>query len=335
MSEMIRAAQFSRYGAPDVLTIASVERPSPVAGEILVKVHGSSVNHLDASIRRGHLLPATLFSFPMGTGFDFAGEVVEVGPVTEEPKSSSGQASEVDVAAVTFEPGDRVWGFRPGLGGGAIGTASEYLVVRASAVSHAPTTIDLLDAASLPLVGSTALVALRDHGHLHEGQRLLVRGASGGVGSAAVQLGKSMGAHVTALVGARDLEFVRGLGADDALDYRTHSSGQVGAYDVIMDVVGTRLMSYRRHLTRPGRMVTTAVRGGGAVLASAIYGSRRVRAVVIGPQQSVLADLARRVDEGAVAPIIDSVTPLEALASAHARIETGGVRGKIVIDTRS
>lgn len=310
--------QYGRYGNPSVLHVASADRPTATPEHVIVRVHGSSVNQLDTTIRRGAVRLVSGFIFPKGSGLDFAGEIVSVGDGAEG-----------------FTEGDRVWGFLPGLPGARVGAAAEYLSAPLGSFSRAPAQGDLRDASALPFVASTALVALRDRGRLTAGDRLLVRGAAGGVGTAAIQLGKALGAHVTAMASIDDLDFVRELGADDALDYRTHGPGQVGDFELILDLVGTRLRGYRRHVAPHGRIVTTATRAAPYIVASVLYGPRRVRTLIISPKSDVLADLAGYVDRGELSPVIDRVYPIADAASAHAAVEKGAGRGKHVIDVRA
>jgi NADPH:quinone reductase-like Zn-dependent oxidoreductase len=310
----MRAAQYDSYGKPDVLHEATTPIPAPGRGEVLVRVHGTSVNVIELAVRKGSLRIATGFRFPRGMGLDFAGEIEALG-------------NEVTSVAV----GDRVWGFLPGLPGRPSAAAAEYLVTKPGRLSIAPTSIDLVDAAALPMAAATALTALRDHAHLRAGDRLLIRGGSGGVGSAAVQLGVAMGAQVTALAGAGNLAFVRGLGADAALDYHTHGPDQLGRFEVILDLTGSRMGAYRRLLARHGRMVTTAANAIPYILFSTIHGSKRVRAFSTTPKAQLLADVAGYVDSGELAPVIDAVRPLAELAAAHAALEAGGGRGKQVV----
>jgi NADPH:quinone reductase-like Zn-dependent oxidoreductase len=315
-SGAMRAVQVMRFGGPDGLAEAMVPIPQLPADSVMVRVSATSVNPIDLVARRGLLRIMTGFRLPLGTGVDFAGEISEIG-------------EEVTRYAI----GDRVWGYlRPSRR--STSAAAEFLVAQENTVSLAPATISLVDAAALPLAASTALVALRDHLQLGAGQRLLVRGAAGGVGSAAVQLGKAMGAHVTALVSARDGDFVRQLGADVALDYRTHSPAQLGVFDAIFDLKGSALLSYRRLLSPAGRIVSAAAGGfiWGAVTRA--WGSRRVRSLAVSSRTDDLASISKHVDEGQLRPIIDTVRPLAEMADAHRALEAGGTRGKQVVSIR-
>ncbi|AEM84743.1 Alcohol dehydrogenase GroES domain protein [Streptomyces violaceusniger Tu 4113] len=313
----MRAARYDRYGPPEVLYEGTL--PKPVAGprEVLVRVHATSVNGGELSGRAGKAKLVTGRKFPQGTGVDIAGEIAEVG-------------SAVRHLAV----GDRVWGVMPHW---TFGAAAEYVAVRPRQLSFAPDGIDLVRAAALPAVGTTAITALRDKIGLRSGERLLVRGAAGGVGSVAVQLGHALGAHVTALAGAKTLDLVRELGADEAYDYRTTGPAALGPFDAVLDTVGTELRAYRGLLSPGGRMVAIAydtdrpLSSLGSVLLSTVHGSRRVRIFTGDPLHQLFADLAAYVEKGAIRPVIDTVHPLSGVGAAHRAMEAGGVRGKHVI----
>ncbi|WP_240972311.1 NAD(P)-dependent alcohol dehydrogenase [Nonomuraea composti] len=314
----MRAALFDRYGPPEVLYVGTVPKPAPAPGEVLVRVHAASLNGGELHGRAGKVRPVTELmqrGWPKRMGLDFTGEVVALGEGATAPKV-----------------GDRVWGVL----GRTFGSNAEYVAVRPRRLSLAPTGLDLVEAAALP-VGTTAITALRDKARLRPGERLLVRGASGGVGVVAVQLGKALGAHVTALAGARNLDLVRDLGADEAYDYATTAPADLGRFDVVMDTVGTDHPAYRRLLTPSGRMVAIAFDLGrpaaslAYIAASTVHGSRRVRAFSGDPSHRLFADLARYVERGDLRPVVDTVFPLEEVAKAHRALEAGGVRGKIVL----
>lgn len=314
----MRAARYDRYGPPDVLHEAIVGKPVAGPGDVLVRVHGASLGGAgEAMIRAGKIAFATGHKFPMSLGVDFAGEVV-------------GAGSNV----VGLVPGDRVWGVLPHRAFGAI---AEFVAVPAARVARAPRGLDLVNAAALPAVGTTAIRALKTVAVLRPGERLLIRGASGGVGSVAVQLGKAMGAHVTGLTGARSLDWVRELGADEALDYAQTAPSDLGCFDVVLDLAGTEIESYRALLARGGRMVGLAfdpdhfLKSMFFILGTAVYGARRVRTFSNNPSQSVVAELTEYVENGTVRPVVDKVWSLSEIAEAQRALEAGGVRGKYVI----
>ncbi|MGX6447624.1 NAD(P)-dependent alcohol dehydrogenase [Patulibacter sp. S7RM1-6] len=311
------AVRFHRYGPPEVLVVDRVPRPGAGIGQVLVRVAASSVNGADLSLRAGKLQLLTGRRFPKRTGIDFTGEVVAVGE-----------------GITNVAVGERVWGVTPR---SRTESLAEYVAVAAGRVAPAPTTVDLVEAAALPGVGTTAITALRDVARLRDGERLLVRGAGGGVGMPAVQLGHAMGVHVTGLAGARNLDLVREQGADVALDYRTTAPEDLGRFDVVLDTVGSDLTTFRRLLAPTGRMVAIAPdvdalgRSLATILVSTVHGRRRIRFFSGNPDRSLLADLTARVDAGQMRPVIDTVHPLADVAQAHRAMEAGGSRGKHVV----
>lgn len=322
---MMRRVQFDRYGPPEVLYVGEAPVPELGPGEVLVRVHGASVNGGEPYGRAGRLRLVTRGPFPRGTGVDFAGEVVQTGGATPG----------VGV-------GDRVWGIvrRRDYATGRGGSLADYVAVPANLVSASPAGLDLVQAGALPGVGTTAVVALEDKVGLRPGERLLVRGASGGVGSIAVQLGQALGAHVTGLASRRNLDLVRELGADEAYDYATVQPADLGPFDVILDTVGRQMPAYRRLLSHTGRMVTitpdiTHLAGSlAAVAASVRFGSRRIRLFEGNPTRAQFAALAAHVDDGHIRPVIDTIHPMSDIAAAHRALEAHGSRGKHVIQVR-
>lgn len=313
------AAQLQRYGGPEVLEVVQVDRPEPGPGEVLVSVEASAVNPHDEVVRSGALKIVTGRRFPLGLGLDFAGVVVAAG--AHAPASSVGTS---------------VWGMASPKAGHRTGAAAQYVAVPADRVSAVPTQLSMIEAASLVTSGATALRALRDVAQLRPGQRLLVRGAAGGVGMIAVQIGRALGAHVTTLASARDREFLAGLGAHSVLDHRTVTPSHLQHFDVILDTVGVDLLAYRRRLTRGGRMVTIAFGSGPAmtsIAASTVFGPKRIRTFSSYPDQHLLLDLAGFVDSGAVRPVIGNVYPLRQIADAHRALAQPGRRGKLILTT--
>ncbi|NBE96064.1 NAD(P)-dependent alcohol dehydrogenase [Nonomuraea sp. KC401] len=316
----MRAALFDRYGPPEVLYEGTVPTPAPGPGEVLVRVHAGSVNGGDGHGRAGRVRFATDLmgrGWPKRSGIDFAGEVAALG----SPMSG-------------LKVGDRVWGGLPRV----FGAAAEFVVVRPRYLAFAPDGLDLVRAAALPGAGTTAITALRDKARLTSGERLLVRGASGGVGHVAVQLGRAYGAHVTALAGSGNLGFVRELGAHEAFDYATTGPADLGGFDVVLDTVGTDIDAYRRLLAPGGRMVSIAfdldhmVASLSYMMASAVYGRRRVRFFSGIPTHALFAELTRLVEDGTIKPFVHAVHPLSRIVEAHRALEAGGVRGKLVVE---
>jgi NADPH:quinone reductase-like Zn-dependent oxidoreductase len=311
-STSMRVAEYDQYGGPDVLHETTAPLPRVRPGQVLVRVRALSVNGGEATVRAGRLRPFTGNRFPKRVGVDLVGAVVEPG-------------------TSRFAVGDQVWGAL----GRRLGTAAEYVAVHPDRLDHVPAGLDVVGAAAL-LVGTTAITALRDKAALAPGERLLVRGATGGVGHVAVQLGKAMDAHVTALASAANLDLATELGADEAIDYR--APGDLGRFDVILDTVGTRLPAFHRLLTPRGRMVVIApdlthpVRSLSYLLANAPRRTRWIRFFSGNPKAPLLAELGRLVTAGAIRPQVDRVFPLSEIAAAHQALENGGVRGKVVVE---
>jgi NADPH:quinone reductase-like Zn-dependent oxidoreductase len=311
----MKAVQITAFGAPEVLRVNEVERPTPGAGEVLVEVGASSVNGHDSIIRSGGLKIMSGRTFPIGTGLDFAGVVAAVGPDVRDHRV-----------------GDRVWGMVHPRRRHVTAAAAEYVVVAADRVSATPAGLAAADAASLVATGTTALIGLRDVVRVASGDRVLVRGAAGGVGTAAVQLAHALGGKVTALARERYAPVLRELGAAEVLD-RDTASDQLGSFDVVFDTVGTELNCFRGRLDRGGRMVTIALSGPAvaAIATSTVHGGRRIRAFSANPDAAVLRDLAGFVTAGTLRPVVAGVYPLADVAAAHQAFERGGVVGKHVV----
>ncbi len=313
------AVQFQQYGGPDVLEIEAVRRPTPESDQVLVRVEASTVNPHDTIVRSGALKIVTGRRFPLGVGLDFAGTVAETGAAVQR-----------------MSVGTHVWGMVSPKGGHVTGAAAQYVVVPAERIAVMPKHLSMTDAASLVTSGTTVLRALRDVAHLKEGERVLIRGAAGGVGMIGVQLARALGAHVTALASQRDLEFVTGLGAHEPLDYHAVQAQTLAPFDVILDTTGTDLLAFRRRLTRKGRMVTIAFGSGLAlatIAATTVFGAKRIRAFSSYPDHELLNDLAGYIESGAVWPVVDTVYSLERIADAHRALTESGRHGKLVLST--
>ncbi|WP_199538885.1 NAD(P)-dependent alcohol dehydrogenase [Desertihabitans brevis] len=308
---------FRRFGPPEVLEVVEVPRPVPARGQVLIRVEATSVNGGEIAQRQGRLQRIARTRFPSFPGIDFAGEIVALGDGV------------TDVAL-----GDRVWGTVDERG--PVGSAAEYLVVERWRLARRPPHLTSTEAVTLLAGGATALVGLRNKVRLQAGEQLLVRGAAGGVGSIAVQIGVMLGARVTALAHPASADFVRSLGAEEVIDYRTPIE-DLGRFDVIFDTRGTNLWRLRRRLAPGGRMVTIAFdldrpwRSLGAIAASGIFGPRRIRFFLGHPTGALFGELREIAEARHLRPVVDSVYPLEQIADAHAALESGGVHGKVVV----
>ena len=311
----MRAAVTEGFGGVDRIVVREVEKPSPGPGEVLVRVRAASMNPLDCKLREGHLRLIWRLKPPFVLGVDVAGEVEAVGPGVDR-----------------LRPGDPVFGelAQPG-------AHAEYAVAREDLLLLKPGRLSFEEAAAIPAAAMSALQALRDEARLRAGQRLLVNGAGGGIGTFAVQIAKAWGARVTAVASARNQDLLRDLGADESLDYaRDDFARRAAAFDVILDVVPNRSFPECRRALAPGGTYVTTLPGPGpylwrALTALPLFGGRRCRALMLRPKRSDLEELARLAEAGSLRPVVGEVFPLDAIREAHARMESGHARGKIVV----
>jgi NADPH:quinone reductase-like Zn-dependent oxidoreductase len=315
--EVMRAVQFDAYGGPEVLQVRSVPRPVPRRGEVLVRVQASTVNGHDLLARSGALRILTGRRFPMGVGIDFAGVVVGCGD------------------GVSIATGTSVWGSLRAMTRHVTGTVADYVAVGADRVAPMPSGMSPAEAASLVVPGPTAVRALQRSARLKVGERLLVRGAGGGVGLALVQLGVEIGATVTTLSAGRDFKRLRSYGANSTLDYRTHAVDDLDRFDVIVDTVGRQLLAYRRKLAPGGRMVAIAAGSAGefaGAVASVVFGPRRLRFFSDDARTEHLNAVTALVNAGSLSPVLGPRYTLEGAADAHRSLAAGGQTGKRVVD---
>jgi NADPH:quinone reductase-like Zn-dependent oxidoreductase len=306
----VRAALYDRYGGPEVL--AERETADPVArrGHAIVRMESTSVNAVDLAVRAGKLQIATGWSFPKGTGLDVLGTVESVGDGWAGPAI-----------------GTRVWGFKPNLPNGRSLAAAERYEVHAGWISAAPAGGPELG--SLPLAGSAAYRGLNVLGVVAD-VAVLIRGAAGGVGAAAVQLAVARGARVTGLAAAKDLDYLRSLGAEQALDYRSATPDTIRErFDAVFDVVGKDVFAWRRLMNGSGRFATTATSASGAIIVSSLLGPKRIRPVIASPRREELDALSAAVSGGQLAPQVGATFPLARIADAHRAVPE--TRGKVLV----
>jgi NADPH:quinone reductase-like Zn-dependent oxidoreductase len=324
-AKLMKAIVYRCYGSPDVLRFEDIEKPTLADDQLLVRVHAASVNPLDWHYMRGTpYLVRTDSGFGKPTnprlGVDFAGTVEAVGKNVKR-----------------FKPGDEVFGGRDG-------AFAEYVTVREErAVVLKPASVTFEQAASVPIAGITALQALRDKGQIHPGQKILINGASGGVGTFAVQIAKSLGAEVTGVCSTRNVTLVQSLGADHVIDYtREDFTKGRERYDLIVDTVGNHpLLEYRRVLTPKGMFILIGAPNEGRWLGGV---SVMLKAMMLSPfvsQQFVpfLAELNQKdltvlgdlMQAGKLTPVIDRRYKLSEVPAAIRYLEQGHARGKVVI----
>lgn len=312
------------YGSPDVLRLVELETPTPAADEVLIRVHAAAVNAYD-----WHLLRADPFLVRLTMGFfrprnpmlgaDVAGQIVAIGrDVTQ------------------FKPGDEIYGDLSACGNGGF---AEYVAVPEKYVARKPASLTFEQAAAVPMAAVTALQGLRDVGSVQPGHKVLINGASGGVGTFAVQIAKALGAEVTAVCSTSKIDLTQSLGADHVIDYAKEDFTRNGRqYDLILAVNGDRsLGDYERVLMPNG---TYAMVGGSnsqifqALLRGPIKsrsGGKRFTTVSAKPNQADLEVMNDLIETGRVRPVVDRCYPLSETAEALRYVEAGHARGKVVI----
>lgn len=324
----MKAVCYDTYGPPDVLHLQEVPEPVPGDGEVLVEVHAASVNYADWAFLRGtpavvRLMGSGLFRPKNRTlGSDISGRVVGLGK-----------------GVTTLEPGNEVFGDISGCGWGGF---AEYVCARAEVLAPKPGTVSHEEAAAFPQAAVTALQGLRDKGRVACGKRVLIHGASGGIGTFAIQIARAYGAEVTAVCSARSAETVRSIGAERVIDYAREDFAADGErYDLIMAIAGDRPLSdYMRALARGG--VYVCVGGSGRQLSQSMFlgpwvsmaGSRKITALSASPNASDLLTVRQLAEEGKLAAVIDRSYPLAETADALRHYGERHTRGKIVVRVR-
>ena len=324
----MKALVYREYGLPhDVLKVEEIGKPTPNDDEVLVRVHAASVNPLDA-----HLMN-TVIGRLMG-GF-------------RRPRRP---VPGVDASGVVDAVGERVTSFRPGdvVFGSCEGAFAEYACAKESKLAHKPDALTHEQAAAIPVAGLTALQALRDFGNLAAGQRVLIIGASGGVGTFAVQLARHFGADVTAVCSTRNVDLVRSLGADRVVDYTQEDFATTDKpYDLILDLAGNRPLSdYRRVLVAKGTYVGAGMLGKEISIPNVLAGflatlalkpfiSHRLVTFIAKLDSNDLAYVAELITAGIIEPVIDRRYPLNEAADAIEYVRKKRARGKVVIEVQA
>jgi NADPH:quinone reductase-like Zn-dependent oxidoreductase len=327
----MKAFVLRSYGPPDVLELQDVAKPVPAGDEVLVRVRATSVNPWDWHLMRGQPYAARLIAAEAGLrhpklsilGCDMSGQVEATGP-----------------DATAFRPGDDVFALL--LQGGGFG---EYVSVPEGLLARKPSNLSYEQAAAVPMAGITALLAVRERGAVQPGQKVLVNGASGGVGTFAVQLARALGASVAGVCGPRNVDLVRSVGADEVVDYSSEDFTRRGErYDLLLDIAGSRgPLACRRALTPRGRFVIIGGPAGrwlqpaghafSALAMGPLVSQRVVMADAVGssqPKQN-LVTLTGLIEDGKVTPVIDRCYPFTELPDGVSHSEAGHARGKVVV----
>lgn len=315
----MKAATYTAYGSPDVLTLVDLPRPEPRAGEVLVRIRATSVTSGDARMRAFNVpapfrIPARfMLGWPQPKnpvlGYEFAGEVDKVGE-----------------GVTKFRPGDKVYGTK-------FGTYAEYLTIsQAAAIAPLPAGLSFADAAALPFGMTTAMHFLQQ-GKVGQDQSLLIVGASGCVGAYSIQLARHMGARVTAVCSGRNVEMVKALGAERVIDYETQQVEGTGPYDAVMDAVGALGFKRASPLLRRGGVYLNVVMETADILAalSPFKSGRRIVGGSFEVTQAMLLAINDLVAADAIVPVIDRSYTLDQIREAHAYVDTKRKRGTVVV----
>jgi NADPH:quinone reductase-like Zn-dependent oxidoreductase len=318
----MKAILFPTYGSPDVLQLAEVEKPAPQENQVLIKVHAASANPLDWHRMRGAPIIAR-----MGEGLR----------KPQNPRLGADVAGRVEMAGknvTEFKSGDEVFGV-------CTGSFAEYVCASEAKLAWKPANLSFEAAAAVPVAAFTALHGLRDVGKIQPGQKVLINGAAGGVGTFAVQIAKAYGAEVTGVCSTRNLELVRSIGADQVIDYTRADFTRNGRrYDLIYDAVGNRTaLEHRRALSPQGICVITGFQSMSRLFGNMIWGkllSKDGGQQIVGQglaptSKANLLAIKELLEAGKVVPVIDKCYPLSETAEAIRYLETGHARGKVIV----
>ena len=323
----MKAAVYHEHGSADVIKYEDVPKPSPKAKEVLLKIHAASINPIDWRLMQGTprviRLAGKLLKMAGQPGVDVAGEVEAVGKDIRQ-----------------FKPGDKVFG-------GCRGSLAEYGCSSESKIALKPDNVTYEQAASVNVAGLTALQAVRDKGKAEPGQKVLVNGASGGVGTFAVQIAKHFGADVTGVCSTRNVEMVKSIGADAVIDYTKEDFTQLPArYDVIIECIGNKTLSECRRVLNPkGKHIMIGASHEPSIVEMMVplfkallispFMSRKAIPLLGKARQDDLAFLGELIANGKVTPVIDSRYPLDQAADAMRKASEGHARGKIIVQVMS
>ncbi|MGV3485871.1 MAG: NAD(P)-dependent alcohol dehydrogenase [Planctomycetaceae bacterium] len=315
--KVMSAVAYHEYGDPEVLEPILAATPKPGADQALIRVRAASVNPIDYRMRKGELRWVLPGGFPRIPGYDIAGEVVSC------------------AAHASVSVGDRVFAFLDNPYGGGY---AEYAACTLSCLAKMPEGMSYEQAAAIPLAASTALQSLRDHGSIQPGNRVLINGASGGVGAFAIQIAKSFDTHVTAVASGKHEDYVHSLGADEFIDrLRTDFTKSHERWDLIFDAAGkSSFLAASQVLNPGGHYVSTEPSVWGAILSAAsVILPKHARVMLARPRATDLRDLAMRFSQRQLLVEINEVLPLDEAAKAHRQLEQGIGRGKLVLQIRS
>jgi NADPH:quinone reductase-like Zn-dependent oxidoreductase len=308
----MKAAQINKYGGSEVVEInKNVPKPTTPRGQLLVEVYAAGVNPIDWKIREGYIP----LKFPATLGGDFSGVVAYIG------EGVSG-----------FKKGLEVYGYASILGGGS-GSFAEFVLADAKVIAVKPKNITHIEAGALPLIGVSAWQALVDHIGLSRGKKILIHGGSGGIGSIAIQLARHLGAHVATTVSAKDMQYVKELGADEAIDYKNQKfEDMLHNYDAVYDTVGGETYVKSFKVLRKGGIIVSMLEQPPSNLIKQ-YGVNAIGQLTQVNSER-LSKLAELVDKRVIKVHVDKTFPLEQAGEALAYLQSGHPRGKVVLNMK-
>lgn len=312
MSHIMKAAQISEYGHADAIKVVEVETPSIGKDQVLVEVQAASLNPFDTMVREGYLQETIPLNLPVTLGGDIAGVVKEVG------------ADVKDLAE-----GDIVYG-QANVVAGNSGALAEYAVTKAAQVAIAPKGIDVTEAASLPLIGVSALQALNDHIKLDADQKIFIHGGAGGIGAVAIQISKNIGAQVATTATGEGIDYAKGLGADEVIDYKAEDFAEkLSDYDAVFDTVGGEDFTKSLSILKKGGVAVSMAADADEAKANELEVTTVHQMTHVTSEK--LAELIKLVEGGVVKPNVGKVFSLSEIVQAFEARESGKVAGKIVI----
>ena len=310
----MKAIQINGYGDNSVVALnEKATKPKVSAGKILVEVYSAGVNPVDWKIREGYLKGMMPLAFPATLGSDFSGVVAEVGE-----------------GVTNVKQGDEVYGIANAMTGGSF---AEFIVVDAKALSLKPTRTTHTEAASLPLVGLSAWQALVEQINIRKGQKILVHGGAGGIGTIAIQLAKHLGVYVTTTASQKDIDYVKGLGADEVIDYQNvRFEEKLKAYDAVFDTAGGEAYQKSFQVVKEGGIIVSMVEQPNKELM--MKHKVTAKAQFTQPNADQLAKLASLVDNGVIKPHVDKSFSMEQAKETFSYQQTGSPQGKVVITVK-
>ncbi len=311
----MKAAQINDYGGASTVQIVEIEQPKPTENQVLVEVRASSINPFDTTIRAGYMKDMIPLSFPVTLGGDIAGVVTELG-------------DQVDSVAL----GDKVYG-QANVVAGNSGAFAEFAATKAGQLARMPRNLDFQQAAAMPLVGVSALQALSRHINLQASQKIFIHGGAGGIGTVAIQIAKNIGAYVATTATAEGIDYVKQLGADEVVDYKSEDFAEaLKEFDAVFDTVGGDDFNKSFQILKKGGVAVSMIATADVAKAAELG----ITAITQGTQvtSTILDELTTLIEADVVTPHVDKVFPLEEIQQAFEARENGTIRGKVVLSIK-